>query len=82
MSWQDMVLMVGNIIFVISLFPSILTKNKPSIWTSILSAVVLYIFVITYISLSLWGSAIATLIVSILWTILAIQKYFLDKKSK
>lgn len=82
MPWQDTVLMAGNIVFIFSLFPSILTKNKPSVWTSIFTATVLYIFVATYFSLGLWGSAVATLVVATLWTTLAIQKFLVDRKSR
>ena len=82
MPWQDAILMFGNIIFVFSLFPSILTKDKPSIWTSGISLMVLYIFVAAYITLSLWGSAFATLAVAICWTILFVQKFLIDRKIK
>lgn len=82
MPWQDIVLMMGNIVFVFSLFPSILTKDKPSVWTSGISTVILYLFVVTYHSLGLWGSAIATLAVGICWNILAVQKFFSNRNSK
>ena len=82
MPWQDIILMAGNVIFIFSLIPSILTKDKPSFWTSIISAIVLYIFVVTYFSLGLWGSGLATLIVASLWATLAVQKFLIDRKSK
>lgn len=80
MPWQDMVFTVGNIIFAGSLIPSILSDDKPSVWTSFPTAAFLYLFAYTYITMSLWGSAFAIGLVAICWTILAIQKYFIDRK--
>lgn len=75
MFWQDLILTIGNVIFIIALVPSILSKDKPAILTSILSFLVLMSFAGVYVSLSLWASAVFIFITSILWLILAIQKY-------
>ncbi len=77
--WQDYVISIGNIIFVISLIPSVLSKNKPALMTSLLSAVTLFLFVFTFLTLKLWFSAIAQAGSATLWSILAIQ-VFLEKK--
>jgi hypothetical protein len=78
MSWQDAVLSVGEIIFAIALLPSILSKDKPALATSILNAAVLFIMGFVDLTISLYGTAGGLFLVGILWTILAVQKY-LDK---
>lgn len=75
MIWQDLVFVVGNIFFMIALIPSIKSKNKPSFYTSFASSIILLAFSFTLASLELWASAIVTLIVAVLWIILAVQKY-------
>lgn len=80
MHWQDWIFTIGTLIFVASLIPSITGPNKPSVYTSIPSAIVLAIFSLTYISLSFWFSAIATTTTAICWSILAIQKHKITKK--
>ena len=75
MSWQDIVLSVGSFIFVISLFPSVLSKDKPAITTSIINGVVLAIYVFTYFSMGLSITALSCFILAVLWFILAFQKH-------
>ena len=82
MHWQDFILMVGNVVFTLALIPSILSKDKPALSTSLTTGIVLLIFSLTYFSLSLWLSTIAALITSFLWLILAFQKYYFTKLAK
>jgi hypothetical protein len=78
---QDLILTAGSLIFALALLPSIFSKNKPALSTSLLTAVVVYIFAGVYISLNLWFTAITTLITGSCWSILALQKW-LQAKSK
>lgn len=80
MSWQDLVLTVGQTFFVIALIPSIKGKDKPAFLTSLITVVVLLFFAISYFTLSLWGSMLGALLNSLGWSILAVQKYLIDKK--
>lgn len=80
MIWQDAVLLVGQIIFAIALLPSIFSKDKPALATSIINFVVLYIIGFVNITLKLYGFAAGIFIVGVLWNILAVQKYLVDKK--
>ena len=80
MPWQDWVLTIGNIILGAALFPSILSRDKPAILTSLPTGTVLLTFSIAFSSLSLWTSAVAVFIVAVLWYILIIQKIFIDRK--
>lgn len=73
MHWQDIVLTVGQIIFIIALIPAIRNKQKPPFLTNILNAFVLFCFGVVYITLSLWFAAVTTCIVAILWLVLTVQ---------
>jgi hypothetical protein len=74
MHWQDIVLTIGQIIFIIALIPAVKHKHKPPFSTSVLNGIVLFCFVIVYLSLSLWFAAITTAVVGVLWLTLAMQK--------
>lgn len=78
-SWQDLVLLIAQIIFIIALFPSILSKDKPAITTSIMNAVVLFIISFVNFTLNLFGALFGLFLVAVCWTILAVQKYLVDK---
>lgn len=80
MSWQDIVLTVGQFVFIIALLPSIFSKDKPAISTSVLNSSVLYIISYVNATLNLYGNAVGLFIVATLWAFLAIQKYLIDKK--
>ena len=56
MVWQDIVLSVGAWIFFIALIPSIKSRDKPAIMTSLPTGIVLVIFALTYATLGLWLS--------------------------
>lgn len=73
-SWQDVVLTIGNIVFFIALIPSIMSANKPSKWTSLMTASALTAFGITYFSLSLTYATIAVSLSAIGWWVLYFQK--------
>ena len=74
MHWQDIVLAAGSVTFIIALFPSVLSKDKPALSTSIMTGAVLIIFACVYFTLSLWLSTLTTAITGVIWFILAAQK--------
>ena len=75
MEWQDIILSIGQIVFIIALLPSVFSKDKPALATSVITGITLMIFAFTYATLSLTNAAISAVIVSLLWFVLAIQKY-------
>ena len=74
MKWQQIVLALGQIVFIIALIPSLVSKDKPEIWTSIITALVALSISITYFSMSIPIAAISALLNFIFWSILAFQK--------
>lgn len=75
MFWQDYVITFGTILFIVALIPSVLSKDKPALSTSILTGSVLGTFVIVYFSLGLTFAAFTNAMTSFLWFVLAFQKY-------
>ena len=72
--WQDIVIAIGSLIFAAALVPSVLSKDKPALWTSITTGFVLAVFTATYASLSLWYATFTTSLAALLWIVLAIQQ--------
>lgn len=79
MSWQDVLLSVGQFVFVVALFPSVFSEDKPALSTSLTTGVVLIVFAFTYSTLRLWSGAVFAILVGVMWFILAVQKYFKNK---
>lgn len=72
---QDIILTVGSLVFVAALLPTIFSKDKPALATSIMTGTVLVVFSGVYVSLDLWFSAITTFVTAVCWFTLAVQKY-------
>lgn len=75
MHWQEIILTIGQLVFIVALFPSIFSKDKPEIWTSILTGVVALSIAITYMTMSIPLAAASAFLNFVAWSILAIQKY-------
>lgn len=82
MAWQDIILSVGSWIFTIALIPSVLSKDKPALSSSLTTGSVLAVYAVTYLTLSLWTAAASTVLVAGMWFTLAVQKYRADRKAK
>lgn len=74
MSWQDLVISGGSFIITLSLIPTVLAKEKPAPATSLITAAILSIFVVTFASLSLWFTAIVNVFTATLWFTLFFQR--------
>ena len=78
--WQDAVLAISFAVFNIALIPSVLSKHKPALGTSLLTTTFLVPGLVVYISLSLWYSVAMTIINIGLWATLLVQRIMLNKK--
>jgi hypothetical protein len=79
MIWQDVVLGGAQIFFAVSLLPSVFSKDKPALATSIMTSFMLYVICFVNYTLNLYGAAAGLFLVASLWGILAFQK-FTEKK--
>lgn len=79
MIWQDIVMMAANIIFVVSLVPQISKgfrqkKGFISVFTSLPTAIGLFMVAYALYTLGLYLSSAITLVSALLWLTLFIQK--------
>jgi hypothetical protein len=75
MSWQDLVLTVGQVIFVIALIPTVVGKDKPALQTSVLTSAVSFSFMAVYVSLSVPFASMTAALNGSMWLVLAVQKW-------
>lgn len=82
MTWQEIVLALGQILFLVALIPSIVTNDKPEIYTSVMTGLVALSISITYITLHIKLASIMAFLNFVAWSILAIQKHRQPKHLK
>lgn len=79
--WQDVVLAISICGFNIALIPSLFSKSKPALSTSILTASLQIAVMIVFLSLMLWYSAAMSFINFALWSALAVQGLKLARRT-
>lgn len=72
-NWQDWVFAIGEVVFLVGLVPTVLQDAKPSIWTSLPTAVMLYAFMAVQISYKNWLTVGLGFITATLWLIIGVQ---------
>ncbi|HEX5744574.1 MAG TPA: hypothetical protein VFX84_03965 [Candidatus Saccharimonadales bacterium] len=82
MVWQDYVIAVAQIGFVIALIPTLRSKNKPPVATSFMTVVLLTVISFCMLTLHLYFSAITALAIDITWLTIGIQTLKAGKKMK
>ncbi len=73
MTWQNIVISIGALVFVVALIPALWTKQKPPAITSILYGSIVMSFVVVDISFKLYLGGALTLVNSLQWMALAVQ---------
>ncbi len=79
MLWQDAVLAVGLVILNAALVPTVFSKAKPPLFTSLTTGTILIIFSVSMLTLHLWFTAVMQAGNALLWLTLAAQRASLDK---
>ncbi len=74
MKWQDLIIGIGSIVFVLSLIPMLRARNKPPLSASIPTSLALWSFVVVYGSYELWFSVGMNVLSASGWLALAIQR--------
>lgn len=72
--WQNIMLAAGGLIFSIALLPSVMSKNKPSKWTCLITGVVLACFVVVYASQKWWYGMMSNGLTAAMWFTLLFQQ--------
>ena len=79
-NWQDGVIAFGQVIFFASLLFTVFSKEKPSLWTSIPTGIVLIIYAYTFFTLKLWYGGGMSALVAVTWLVIGCQKIRRDKR--
>jgi hypothetical protein len=83
MKWQDIVLSIGQWVFIIALIPTLLSKkDKPPVSSSILTGFFLAVYTSVYASYHLWTALVSDSILALVWFTIAYQKYSSKKEEK
>ena len=81
--WQDWIIAAVQVVLALSLLPSIFhDEHKPTVTTSCTTAAGLYVLTLVYATLAFWFSALMSAIIAVQWTILAFQRYRLNKRTQ
>ena len=75
MRWQDIVISLCQTGFIFALIPSLRSRSKPAVATSISYVVMLSAIGTSLLTLELWLSAATAYAGVVPWLILAVQKY-------
>lgn len=79
MSWQDIVLGVGSVGFVIALLPAMKNRQKPPVSTCSINTVILISIICVYISFQLWLTVFIQIIITFQWIYIGWKRYQSDK---
>lgn len=73
MKWQDKVFATGEVVFLISLFPTLFSANKPAAATAFATAFMLYCFLFVHASYGLWVTFALAAITASIWFAIGVQ---------
>ena len=73
MAWQDVVLFVGGFVLAGGIVPAIRGTEKPPFATTLTLVVMLAIFVVVFLTLRLWLTALSVLVQGSLWAVVLAQ---------
>ena len=74
MTWQDVVIGIGQFVFTLALLPSIVSDDKPAKLTCLITAAMLVFFSFTYATLDMWLSSGSCALCGFCWCILLFQE--------
>ncbi len=75
--WQDIVIAVGSWVFIVALIPTLFSKHKPQVITSMLTGGILAVYAVVYGTMGLWVSVlpvdpVMTLLAAV-WFVIGMQ---------
>lgn len=80
--WQDTALMIGGFVLAASLIPSVRSKHKPHIKTSLITGGILTLFTVAYYTMGYFRAVAGTAASTTLWYVLAYQAYCAIRRSR
>ena len=76
---SDILIFFANILLCVSLFPSVMSENKPDKKTDIIEIVVCILFMFAYSMLHLYLAVVVNIFILIVWTVLLVQSIKKEK---
>lgn len=73
MSWQDLVLAAGGFVIAAGIVPTILSRVKPALFTTLTIVVVLGVSGVAFATLGLWLTAVGVALQFVLWSVVLAQ---------
>ena len=73
MSWQDLVLAAGGFVIAAGIIPTILSRVKPALFTTLTIVLVLGVSGVAFATLGLWLTAIGVALQFVLWSVVLVQ---------
>lgn len=71
--WQDLIFAIGEIVFLISLFPLLFDQNAHvPVFTGLATGFMLYTFVVAHVSYRNWITVTLALITATLWVLIGL----------
>ncbi len=74
MIWEDVVIMFAAFGLALALIPSIISAQKPTRWSCVLTIILLFAMVVSFVSLGFWLSVGAEFLGIFTWGILLFQR--------
>jgi len=78
--WQDYIITVVQVVFLVALLPTLFDTQKPATLTSLMNGGGMVIIAAAYFSLGLWWSGTVAALVAAQWLILAKQRSYLEDR--
>lgn len=75
MLWQDWTISIGQIVLAAALIPTIKSKEKPPLSTSLITAIMIGTIAFCFSTLQLWFSASTAGLSSFAWFFISYQKF-------
>ncbi|MEK7093701.1 MAG: hypothetical protein AAB927_04450 [Patescibacteria group bacterium] len=82
MQWQDIAISIAQWAAVAALVPSIFSKDKPALSSSLLTCACVATFMVSYLTLGLIVSGISAASLLLAWVILAYQQWRIVRARK
>jgi hypothetical protein len=73
MSINDLIFAVGSLIFFFALLPTVFKDEKPALETSLITGIVLSVFVGNYLAIEYYYAAVVTSLTAFAWFVIALQ---------
>jgi hypothetical protein len=73
----DILILIANIMIFIGFLPSILSGDKPNVWTSFINvAATFFCFIPAYLMMGLRKAIVINVFIGMFWTVLMVQMMF------